>query len=346
MKCVYLGDPISNSGQGTGNRKCQIFGSCVETGRPTDAPSCEFCTSKVQLSEPDFGIRFSDHLEIRDRFGIRTHGLRNLLAGGPAFLVCGGPSTNDQPVHLLNQRGIWSMAVNNVAGKIRTNSFVCSDPPSKFHQGIWLDKSMMKFVPNSKMRGYRADLREKTETGFQPLERDGKKITTADCPNLWSFARRSWIRPDESFFLEEQAAWGNHASGAKTTGLKKTVCTMLLGIRLLYYLGARRIYLVGVDWQMAEGKGYSFGQDRTADAMKSNNEQFEVVGEWLQQLQDGGVFSKFGLEIFNTFRMSALRAFAHVPFEEAIADALRGFPKEPFDLGFWYNPTKKEGDGG
>jgi murein DD-endopeptidase MepM/ murein hydrolase activator NlpD len=92
-----------------------------------------------------------DSLAVFDRERQPTHALRDMLAGRPAFLIGGGPSANSFDMSQLQRRGLWSMAVNNVAGHFRVNSFVCSDPPSKFHDLIWRDPSVMKFVPLPKL---------------------------------------------------------------------------------------------------------------------------------------------------------------------------------------------------
>ena len=185
------------------------------------------------------------------------------------------------------------------------------------------------------MRKRRGRIRQKVGDKFLNLD-----LSVSDCPNIWGFERRSWMRPDESFFLEPSAAWGNHQSGVAMTGQPKTVCTMLLAIRILYYLGCRRIYLVGVDFNMKPDVGlsdnYAFGEFRKPDAVSSNNDQFRIVNQWLVTMQQGGVFEKFGLEIFNCNPLSGLRAFAHVPFEMAILDTLKNFPPHPFDLTDWY----------
>ncbi len=75
----------------------------------------------------------------------------------------------------------------------------------------------------------------------------------------------------------------------------------------MYYLGARTIFLLGVDFRMAEGYGYSFEQGRTEGAVRSNNAQFSVVNRWLVEMQESGVFKQFGLSIYNTYRNSGGR---------------------------------------
>lgn len=343
MDCVYLKPQISQQQIGTLSIcGCDIHGQCSPVGVET-APRyacCETCKDKLLPSNPDFSSRFLDPLTVVDRERNPTHALRNVLKGKRTFLVCGGPSAKALPLNLLEQRGIWSIAVNNMAGFYRANAFICADPPLKFHDGIWLDPCVMKFVPIPKLTGRRVNLRHKGPDGFVPLMVEGKKTTTTDCPNVWGFGRRSWLQVDDTFFTDKDAAWGNHDSGCRRTGLEKTVMTMLLATRVLYYLGSRRIYLVGVDFFMNPQAGlrdnYAFGQKRDGDACDSNNNQFRVVNDWMKMMVDNGTFKRFGLEIFNCNPRSGLRAFEYVPFELAVKDALTDFPASPFDLEGWY----------
>lgn len=282
-----------------------------------------------------------DPLVILDRTKERTVALRDMLAGRPAFLLGGGPSANQLDLTRLQQRGLWSIAVNNMAGHFRSNAFICSDPPSKFFDGIWLDPGMMKFVPIPKLCGRgRGHLRTKVNGEFKPLERDGKILCTEDCPNIWGFARRDWWSYDDTFFTDEQAAWGNGKNGVSRTGNEKVFCTLLLALRLLYYLGARRIFLIGVDFCMDQ-QGYAFGQGRTDHAISNNNSQYRVVNNGLCKMVANGVFQRAGLEIFNCNQFSGLRAFPYAPFDEAVADALQGFPIHT-DLSGWYEKGEKK----
>jgi hypothetical protein len=223
--------------------------------------------------------------------------------------------------------------VNNVAGMAPVDAFVCSDPPMKFHNGIFQDPKIMKFLPLPKMSGSRAKLRYK----------DGGKFywhtkSIPDCPNVWGFQRRSWMMPDQTFFTEPSASWGNQNEGVRRLGQPKTACTMLLAIRLLYHLGARTVFLLGCDFRMDPALGkdenYAFAENRDMAAIKSNNDQYRIVNEWLIQLAPW--FERFGLRVFNCNQMSGLRAFPYVPFEAAVKIALEEFPEEPLDLGGWY----------
>jgi len=316
MVCVYLGESKNEFRNREELFKCQINGECVRQNGHRRMAQCNKCSKRLELGDPDFVKKWEDPVVVYDRRVEPTKGLRDLLAGGTAFLVCGGPSA-DPFLDRLNSRGCFSLAVNNAgAHKVRPQAFVCSDPPMKFHQDIWLDPGCMKFVPSAKLSGRRNRMRTKIDGVFR---RANRGIDLA--PNVWAFKRWSWMYPDDRFFLADGCCWGNQDDGCRKTGEEKTVCTMLLGLRLLRYLGAARIYLVGVDFNMSPEHGYSFNQARNVGASASNNRQFGVVNDWLCKMQRGGTFKRFGLELFNCCERSGLRAFPHVPFNEALADA-------------------------
>jgi len=247
--------------------------------------------------------------------------------------MCGGPSANQQPLEQLAYKGVFTFAVNNVAAhpRVRPQAFVCSDPPKKFSYSIWADPGILKFIPTPKFKPNRSKLRKKELGAFINLPQ-----RTSDCPNVWGFKRHSWLWPDERFFLSDGACWGNHEAGVRLTDQPKTVSTMFLGLRILYYLGAREIYLLGVDFHMTPQAGYSFGQGRDQGASDSNNHAYGVINNWFCQLQQNGTFAKFGLTIYNTYEYSGLRAFAYLPFEQAIRRATKDIEQFP-DLSDWYN---------
>jgi hypothetical protein len=323
-KCVYQGE-----GTETILSECFLKQTC---NREEEAE----CKERLEVGDAKFLQNWKDPLVVLDRSKNTTTAIRNLLAGGPAFLVGGGPSTKTQPLELLNNRGIFSLAVNNSAAhpRFRASAFVCSDPPLKFSNSIWFDPHVMKFVPSPKMSGNRERLREKRNGIF---ERSKKKVT--DSPNIWGFKRLSWLWPDERFFLQDGACWGNHDVGVVKTKESKTVCTLLLGLRLLYFLGARTIFLVGVDFLMKPDGVYSFDQNKSVGGCESNNKQFEIVNGWLCRMESNGVFGKFGLKIFNCYENSGLRAFPYVPFDTAIEIATKDVEQKP-DLSGWYEKGK------
>ncbi len=343
IPCMYRqGDTerVSKSAGGQKIHHCFIHEECVPGRGSSRIVGCEQCKDRLVLEDSEFATKWRDPLFITNRRKEPIgEGLRDLLAGRSAFLVCGGPSANDLPLEDLNRRGVFTFTVNNVAGhsRFRPNAFVCSDPPMKFHDSIWLDPAIMKFIPTPKLnRGrQRNKLRYKENGSFKDLD-----VTTNQCPNVWAFKRRSWMAPDDTFFTTDDASWGNQNVGVKRTGERKTACTMLCALRILRYLGASKIFLVGVDFKMSPFYGYSFNQARTVDASSSNNEHFEIVNDWLCRMEQQGCFKRFGLEIYNCFAESGLRAFPYVPFEEALK-IVRGRVVDEPDLSYWYEKVEE-----
>lgn len=343
--CCYLGEPVGVDKCGQSAHECNFLQCHVVEGEGSRVvPGCSSCKHRLLLTDEKFLSKWQDPLDVIDRTRKRTSAKRDQLAGASVFLACSGPSSNDLPLEELNGRGIWTMAVNNMAGhaRFRPQAFVCSDPPSKFSHSIWLDPGIEKWVPTPKMSGSRSKLKKKVGDGkFEPLDR-----TVLDCPNVWGFRRNPWLTPDDQFFLDKGAGWGNQNKGVEKTKQPKTVCTMLLPLRILRYLGARKIFLIGADFRMAADYGYSFEQaiehKRPKDektAPKWDNAQYSVVNGWLCQMQKNGVFGRFGLEIYNCFQHSSLRAFPHVPFSDAIIEC-RGQVEERPDLAQWYDLAK------
>jgi len=334
-RCVYLEESQGRRHKSKEVFSCQLFERCIKEKSDAAVAGCDGCKRRLALGSADFTTKWVDPLVILDRRKERTDALRGVLAGTSSFLVCGGPSAKQSPLEQLNGRGLFSLAVNNAAGmsQFRPQAFVCCDPPLKFHHSIWTDPGIMKFVPSIKMRGTRGNLRRKLPDGtFENMQRK-----VSDCPNVWGYKRETWFTPDDCFFLQDSALWGNLNAGVDRTGLEKTVCTMLIAIRLLRYLGSRRVYLVGTDFWMEKENGYCFDQERTADAVQTNNDQFGVVNKWLCSMAKGGVFERFGLEIFNCCERSGLRAFEYAPFASAVADA-KGCCGDTLDLAGWYEP--------
>ena len=295
-----------------------------------------------------------DPLAMQDRRGKPTDALRDMLGGRSVFLACGGPSTKQLPLVELAKKGCWTLAINNMAAhpQIRPQAFVCSDPPSKFHHNIWRDPAIMKLLPKPKLMGGRGRSGMRVKTGthmegdelvhdFEPMRIGKARLKTRDMPNAWGFDRRSWLAVDDTFFTETSAAWGNHDAGVARTGEAKTVCTMLLGMRLLRYMGAGRVFLIGVDFFMSPTKGYSFPQGRNDGASVSNNRQFRIVNDWLERFEEMGIFRKYGIEFYNCNPHSGLRAFPHVDFHDAVADATDGIDQKP-DLSGWYEKGPKK----
>lgn len=275
-----------------------------------------------------------DPLKVVTRDG-QPANLSGLWAGASGFLVCGGPSVNRIPgLHdRLRERGIVSLAVNNSAAYLPVRAMTFSDPPEKFHQAIFFDPAMMKFVPLPKLG--RGKVRVKLPDGSFKFT----GLNVRDCPNVWGYERDcEFVAKD--YLNRSAATWGNNNQGVKKTGGPKLLFTMLLGLRLMHYLGCRRVFLLGADFRMTPEAGYSFQQGRTPGAALSNNNSYRVANEFFTQLRP--VLEEAGLIVENVNPESHLEAFDFRPVDEAWRLARGYVPEGPFDLDGWYT-FKNEG---
>jgi len=224
-------------------------------------------------------------------------------------------------VERIRERGIVSLAINNIAGHVPVSAWCFSDPQDKFHHGMFFDPKCMTFAPIPKLRKHvRAKLPDGT---FRTT-----KTRVQECPGTFGFQRGTTFYP-ETFFSSEEAQWGR---GGKQPDPKPftCLCTMLLGIRLLHYLGCQKVYMIGVDFWMTDKEQYAFGQTKRASNTRYKNEN-----AMLQELVP--TFKKHNFQMFNCNPDSKCDAFPYVSFEKAIEDCKGAVPQEPFDLSHWYD---------
>ena len=253
-------------------------------------------------------------------------GIRGLWRDSAAFLVCGGPSVNTivTPANALTMRGVASLGVNLVAAHVPVRAWVFGDPQEKFHHGLFLDPAVMTFAPNGKLRRHiRAKLPDGT---FRNLRRQ-----VCECPNTWGFSRGSHFSA-EDFLSSMSASWGH--GGDEPHRPFSCLCTMLLGVRLLCYLGVRRIYCLGVDLAMTKDAPYAFKQSKSA-----RNGRYSHEAEYLAQIQP--TLNAAGITMANCNPDCAFPVLPHVPFAAALADCLGAVPREPWDLMDWYSKGVK-----
>lgn len=250
--------------------------------------------------------------------------MSDIYKGCSAFLILGGPSfgnlmkdrnkikVNDKQEFLkkdcLKYPGILTMSVNNTPKTFRTNLWTCVDDPTHFIKSIWLDPKIQKFVP--------LDHAEKVI--FDNENWIMTDIKTGDCPNVIFYRRNEYFQPQQ-FLTENTFNWGNH----KDYGGGRSV--MLVAVRMLYYLGVRKIYLLGCDFSMSDNSKYHFDQDRTKSSQKGNNETYIKLIDRFSQLEP--IFKEYKLEIFNCNPNSGLKVFPFIDFKEAFFESIKTMPK-------------------
>ena len=241
----------------------------------------------------------------------------------PGFLVCGGPSLKAMPYHRLAERGVVSLAVNNVAGFAPVRAWCFSDPQEKFHHGLFCDPAVMTFAPHAKLnKAVRAKLPDST---FRFLS-----VSVRECPNSYGFARRTTFNA-ETFLTDWFAHWGYGGKAGVDRPFSR-LATMLCGLRLMHYLGCPRVYLLGVDLDKESqepGKAYCFderGSGGGRHLLKENR--------YAHLLRP--VFDAAGWQVFNCNAKSKMDAFEYRSFDEALADCKGPVPDEPFTMRDYY----------
>jgi hypothetical protein len=275
-----------------------------------------------------------DPLLMYDRAGQPIgHVLRGMWQGSAAFYVCGGPSLKTLDLSFLKERGILSLGINNVGGYAPVRAWTFSDPAEKFSDRIFFDPTILKFVPKPKL-GNR--VRTKLPDGtFQWTQ-----YNVNQCPSVFAYDRETHFYP-EQFLTTTWASWGPSAKHKENQGKPTVLFTFFLGLRLLHYLGVKRVYLLGVDFGMSPERHYAFGQYRHSGAISGNNNSYRVATMLLSELKP--YFDAAGFEVYQTNPDSQLRVFDYAPLEFAIDDCRGLVGREPYDLEGWYEKLDPHG---
>lgn len=239
--------------------------------------------------------------------------LVDLFRGGSAFLIASGPSFKEIDKTTLSKAGAWTMTLNNAVRSFRGNAACIVDDPSRFVASLWLDPKIMKFVPTSHFRKPIWDNRTIQAPG-RPVEYRWAPMNVAvgDCPNVFGYQRNEKFHAPR-YLREETINWGNH----KRFGGGRSV--MLASLRILYLLGFRKVYLVGVDFEMTDEKRYHFDEGRTEASIKGNMSTYSKMVQWFTELKP--LFDKEGFIVKNCNPNSGLRAFPFTTVEEAVGEA-------------------------
>ena len=257
--------------------------------------------------------------------------------GRSLFLVSSGPSTKKLDLQKLKAPGIITMGLNNSPKVFRPNLWTCVDSPSSFLRSIWLDPTIQKFAPICSVDKHIFDndsIAVRKEPGGQILRDEagaaiiddaagkflqrpnGEPLRVRDCPNMVYFRRNEHFRANQ-YLWEDTMNWGNHGDlgGARSV--------FLVVIRLAYLLGFRKVYLLGVDFDMSPEKGYAFKQARNPGSIKGNQETYEKLVERFTELKP--IFDAEGFEVFQCNKDSRFKVFPHVSYKDALAAATEEF---------------------
>ena len=225
----------------------------------------------------------------------RVADLQHTFAGKTAMLVGGSPSLREQPLHLLEQRGVVTMAINNAALHFRPTMWVSGDRPECYEPQILHDGTIMKFAPNMyanhKIHGRHYD----------------------EFPNIYFYIQEDSVPWDEYLSHRQGVPWYSN--------------TLFVGIHILYQLGFRRIILAGSDFGFSKN-GAMYAHDAKLGNLekKWNLDLYNSLVRELRMLKP--ILEKGGLTLMDCSKYSRIsQTYEHITMEEAADLCLQGFPK-------------------
>lgn len=252
--------------------------------------------------------------------------LQGMYRSRSAFLLAGGPSLTSNDLSLLAARGILTCALNNAAAVYRPHLWISVDSAGNFVDSIWRDPGIMKFIPAHRFQD-KLVARNDTESLYVCDDR------VENMPAVFGFHLNAEFRP-EAWLYEDTVNFGNEAHIFDADGNSGGRSVMYVALRLLFYLGVRRLYLLGCDFHMTPHKpNYSFPQDRTRASVFNNNNTYRIFNHRMRLLKP--YFQAEQFEILNCTEGSHLTAFPFVSFASAIQDATRNIPQNPVTDGMY-----------
>jgi hypothetical protein len=231
----------------------------------------------------------------------RVVDLQDMLRGGTAMLVGGAPSLKEQPVELLSQRGVTTMAMNNAGLHFRPTMWASGDHPECYEPRLLLDPTIMKFAPVS--------YAETTVLGRKYRQ----------MPNIWFYIPEANVPWDEYLAARRGVPWYNN--------------TLFVSIHVLYMLGVRTIILAGSDFGFGlDGSMYAHATHLGDLEKKWNLDLYNSLVRELRMLRP--MFERAGLTLMDCSKNSRIaQTYKHLTMEEAVKYCTREFPEHNVDPG-------------
>jgi hypothetical protein len=258
----------------------------------------------------------------------------NIGKSGCCFLLLSGPSARTLDLTKLQQRGCFTVAINNAAALHRPQAWTFVDPPDKFHHSIWRDPGVLKFV---QWRFRDRTLRVKRPDGkfeFMQIHDGGKQrlAKVDDMPGVILCDRNADFCP-ERWLPEQSLNWGNSKKSAMRNKFPTILNSMFMSVKLCYSLGFRVVYLLGCDFSMTAESRYAFAEQAKPEAVASNMNSYRQLNEFFGRLKPH--FDSAGFRIFNCNPQSGFTVFPHLSYSEAVRSATAGIDQTMDTVG-WY----------
>lgn len=214
---------------------------------------------------------------------------------GTCFLAGGAPSLETLNLALLDQPGVVVAAMNNVVKSLPSVDIgIMADRPLCYSERITVNPKITHFA-----RLVRA---------WEPVGDQQWK----DMPNTYFYKTREM--QGELLDCRQGIQW------------VKNVFPMALA--LLYYLGFRRVYLIGCAFNVDPGQQYVHDEVKLTDEQQHWNQRtYNHCVIWMRDWIP--LFAKYGFEVVSCTPDSQLNDFyPYLAFPDAIKETLTGFPQD------------------
>ncbi len=210
-----------------------------------------------------------------------------------AFLMGRGWSATLAKRQMVAAAGIPVMAINDFPEDGPTPKFWCSgDPPSYFGERIWTNPDIIKFCAMTTR-----NLMRPRVDAYHPA------LKTRDAPNVHYFHATQNCTDVESWLHTPWLNWGSSLCSADVPQLHTAAArsSMLIGLRLLWHLGFREVYLLGCDCTPHHHKFPKY---------------WEAIFHHLEQIKPA--FDRFCYKVYQTNPDSHLRTFEFANFDDVV----------------------------
>ncbi len=228
--------------------------------------------------------------------------IKNQYKNASCFFIGSGPSLSEVNLDLLKEPGTLIMSVNNGASAlieagITPDLWTCVDFPDKFIKQIWLNPKITKFCPS---HNHSIPL-------FDNEKWEDMNIVPRDCPNVYFYYKQTDFNKN-NFFKEPCVCWG----------AKDFRSVFIASLKIMYHLGIRNVYLLGVDFDMSADKPYVFKQSRNDYMLEHNAKLYEGLNKYIvPEIVKIGK-EKYDFNMYTCNKKTKLVGVDFVPFNEAI----------------------------
>jgi len=212
------------------------------------------------------------------------------------FIAGGAPSLLKENLELLKQPGVIVISMNNTASIVPTDIMVSADKTKCYSPRILLDPKIMKFSMISR----------------RDLFVGNKKMK--ELPNMYFYGA-----------TEKHFNVHNFLSPYRDIWWIKNV--MPITLQIAYRLGFRRVYLIGCGFKISKEEQYSYKMKLDDHQVNYNQRTYNSFVEKMKLMKPH--FKEKGFEVISSTPNSLLNEFfPFVPFEDAVKEILKDFPKE------------------